>query len=144
MGRLLGLSCLALLISTQALAAPIYKWVDKQGNTHFASQPPEDARATAINPAIAPATESTQATVSEPAEDAEQQAIDQEVKQKVADEQKKLKDFCKTQRQNLAQLNNNPRVKVEEEGQMRRLTEEERQEKIQAIEQSIKQECQGV
>lgn len=138
--RTLLLLSLALLANAPAQASSIYKWVDSQGNTHFSSQPPSNAQATTVNPRIASASTKEPTPALETPIDP-QKEIDEEVKQKVAEHEKERQAYCQTQRTNLAQLRNNPRVQVEDQGQMKRLTEEERQEKIQAIEKSLADEC---
>ncbi|MCO3743585.1 DUF4124 domain-containing protein, partial [Pseudomonas aeruginosa] len=40
---------LLLALSSFAMAAPIYKWVDAEGVTHFGAQPPQGAQATTVN-----------------------------------------------------------------------------------------------
>jgi len=52
------------------------------------------------------------------------------------------KRYCETLRTNLAQLENNPRVRVEENGEVRRITEEERQSRIAEAKQKIGENCQ--
>ncbi|MGI1054030.1 DUF4124 domain-containing protein, partial [Pseudomonas aeruginosa] len=74
--------------------------------------------------------------------DPEQKAIDDKVKQQVAKEEAERKQFCEETRNNLAQLKNNPRVRVDEgKGELRRLGEEERQERIAKAEKAIQENC---
>ncbi|MCO1697089.1 hypothetical protein FA457_24240, partial [Pseudomonas aeruginosa] len=71
-----------------------------------------------------------------------QKAIDDKVKQQVAKEEAERKQFCEETRNNLAQLKNNPRVRVDEgKGELRRLGEEERQERIAKAEKAIQENC---
>ncbi len=51
------------------------------------------------------------------------------------------KRYCETLQTNLAQLQNNPRVRVEENGEVRRLKEEERQSRIAETKQKIEENC---
>lgn len=143
--RRMILACSVLLaLSTGATAGQIYKWVDDQGNVHFGSQPPEGQNSTQVNPNIShPKTPSAPAptAVEEGAEDAEQKAIDEKVKKDVAKQEAERKKYCETVRNNLAQLKNNPRVLTEENGQTRRLTEEERQSRIAESEKAIETTC---
>ncbi|MDD1967793.1 DUF4124 domain-containing protein [Pseudomonas sp. NPDC090203] len=124
-------------VATQA--AQIYKWVDAQGITHFDAQPPAGQSAQEIDvqkpvapPAPAPA---------KPSEDSAQQAVDAKVKRQVAAQEAKRKEYCETQRTNLAQLQNNPRVREEVNGEFRRFTEEERQARIAEVKKSIDDTC---
>ncbi|MCO1910072.1 hypothetical protein FA433_15480, partial [Pseudomonas aeruginosa] len=57
-------------------------------------------------------------------------------------EEAERKQFCEETRNNLAQLKNNPRVRVDEgKGELRRLGEEERQERIAKAEKAIQENC---
>ena len=49
--------------------------------------------------------------------------------------------YFEVERQMLAQMKASPRVRVEENGELRRLTEEERQDRIAKSEASIKENC---
>ena len=139
--RRMILACSVLLaLSTQVTAAPIYKWVDGQGNVHFGSQPPEGQAAAPVNPNISQPKPPAKPK-SEDSGTAEQAAIDTKVKQEVAEQEARRKEFCESTRYNLAQLKNNPRIREDVGGEMRRLTEEERQERIAKSEAALKEHC---
>jgi hypothetical protein len=139
--RRMILACSVLLaLSTGATAGQIYKWVDAQGNVHFGSQPPEGQDAAAVNPNISQPKAPLPPTKT-PAADTEQEAVDEKVKQDIAKQETERKKYCETVRTNLAQLKNNPRVRVEEKGEMRRLTEEERQARIAESEKAVAENC---
>ncbi len=144
MRRMILTSSLLLALSAPAMAGQVYKWVDAQGVTHFGAQPPQDQPATSINtatPPAKPATPKAAATFdSEP--DSEQKAIDQKVKQQVAAQEAERKKYCETVRTNLAQLENNPRLRVEVDGETHRLKEEERQQRISDAKKAIVDNCQ--
>uniref|UniRef100_A4XR07 DUF4124 domain-containing protein n=1 Tax=Ectopseudomonas mendocina (strain ymp) TaxID=399739 RepID=A4XR07_ECTM1 len=135
---------LMLALSATAMASQVYKWVDENGVTHFGAQPPQGQQATTINTAAPP----PRPTPSEPAPsveellDPEQAAIDKKVKQDVAKQEAERKKYCETARTNLAQLENNPRVRIEAEGELRRIGEDERQERIAELKKSIADTCQ--
>lgn len=143
--RRMILACSVLLaLSAGANAGQIYKWEDAQGNVHFGSQPPEGQDSTQVNPNISQpkGTQSPpKAVADEGAEDPEQKAIDDKVKKDVAKQETERKKYCETVRNNLAQLKNNPRVLAEENGQVKRLTEEERQSRIAESEKAIETTC---
>ncbi|WP_252274569.1 DUF4124 domain-containing protein [Pseudomonas subflava] len=141
--RRMILACSVLLaLSTGASAGQIYKWVDDQGKVHFGSQPPEGQAAATVNPNISQPKAPPQKPVATPTEgDKKQDALDEKVRQDVAKQEAERKKFCETTRTNLAQLRNNPRVRVEENGEMRRLTEEERQARITESEKAIVENC---
>ncbi|CAH0243242.1 hypothetical protein SRABI70_02776 [Pseudomonas sp. Bi70] len=148
MRRMILTSSLLLALSASAHAGQIYKWVDAQGVTHFGEQPPQGQQSTTVNPSAAPPPATT--TESKPTPpptfdsiaDPEQAAADAKVKKEVAAQEAERKKYCETQRNNLAQLENNPRVRVEEGGEMRRLGEDERQKRIADSKQAIKENCQ--
>lgn len=149
MRRMILPASLLLALSSFAMAAPIYKWVDAEGVTHFGAQPPQGAQATTVNTQTAPPPDNFPLPPSTPAPtiqkkpaDPEQKAIDDKVKQQVAKEEAERKQFCEETRNNLAQLKNNPRVRVDEgKGELRRLGEEERQERIAKAEKAIQENC---
>src|SRR5690606_6865985 len=134
---------LLLAISSSTMAAQVYKWVDAQGVTHFGAQPPEGQTAQTLNTVTPPpkvaATEPSASENSAPLVD--QKKIDHKVKQQVAEQEAELKRYCETLQTNLAQLQNNPRVRVEENGEVRRLKEEERQARIAETQQKINERC---
>ncbi len=91
---------------------------------------------------LPPATLDPAPTIQQKPADPEQKAIDDKVKQQVAKEEAERKQFCEETRNNLAQLKNNPRVRVDEgKGELRRLGEEERQERIAKAEKAIQENC---
>ena len=132
-GLLLGMGPLC-------MAGQIYKWVDAQGVTHFGAQPPQGQEATSVVTPSVPAGKLPTLPRSDAIGD--QQAIDKTVKKQVAEQQAQLKVFCEQARTNLAQLQNNPRIREEIDGEMRRLTDETRQERITEAQKQIEQNCQ--
>ncbi|WP_137808178.1 DUF4124 domain-containing protein [Pseudomonas sp. G(2018)] len=131
-GLLIGLSPLS-------MAAQIYKWVDAQGVTHFDAQPPSGQQATVVvtpsPPAAKPAASLNSDTIGD------QQAIDKRVKTQVAEQQTELKVFCEQARTNLAQLRNNPQLREEVEGELRRLDDTQRQDRIGETQKQIADNC---
>lgn len=145
--RRLILSSLLLALAAPAMAGSIYKWVDAQGTTHFGTQPPQGVEAQRVNPVIsqpatpAPAAPASPASEAANAGAAKQAEIEKDVKAQIAAEQERLESHCLQVRTNLAQLQNNPRVRVEENGETRRLTEEERQSRIAEAQKTISENC---
>lgn len=146
MRRMIITSSLLLAMSATAMASQVYKWVDAQGVTHFGAQPPQGQQATSVNtatpkpkpaPAEAPKAVPTFKSIADP----EQAAIDEKVKQEVAAKEVERKKYCEDVRTNLSQLENNPRVRTEVEGEMRRLSEEERQKRIAEAQKAIAENC---
>lgn len=142
MRRSLIASALIVLMSTPVMAAQVYKWVDAQGVTHFGAQPPEGQQATSVNTTIAPAPAVIPAKLPQVGVDEEQQAIDEKVKKEVAAKETERKQYCEKMRTNLAQLENNPRLREEVNGEVRRLDEDERQKRIAEAKKAIAENCQ--
>ena len=146
MRRMIITSSLLLAISATAMAGQVYKWVDAQGVTHFSAQPPQGQEASTINTALpvpkpAPAEPTKPPPTFESIANPEQAAIDAKVKQDVAAKEAERKKYCEEVRTNLAQLQNNPRLRMEVEGEVRRLSEEERQARIAETQKSITDNC---
>ncbi|MFJ2366424.1 DUF4124 domain-containing protein [Pseudomonas sp. NPDC087697] len=127
-------------LSPLCMAGQIYKWIDSQGVTHFDAQPPQGQEATTVVKPTLPAGKPTAPPHSSAIGD--QQAIDNSVKKQVAEQQAQLKTFCEQARTNLAQLQNNPRLREEVDGELRRLTDQQRQERITEAQKQIKDNCQ--
>lgn len=122
-------------------AAQIYKWVDAQGVTHFDAQPPSGQQAQEIQTpkALTPSPATPPSGQADPGR--QQQAVDAKVKKQVADDDVKRREFCDKQRNNLAQLQNNPRVREEVNGELRRFTEPERQARISEVQKALDETC---
>ena len=133
---------LLLALCGNVMAAQVYKWVDAQGVTHFGAQPPQGQQVETVNTVTAPAKSTTMpAPVVEDETEVDQQSVDRKVKRQVAEQEAERKRYCETMRTNLAQLQNNPRVRVEEKGETRRITEEERQARIAETRDKIAENC---
>ncbi|WP_236211548.1 DUF4124 domain-containing protein [Metapseudomonas otitidis] len=151
---------LVLALSTSAMAGQVYKWVDAQGVTHFGAQPPQGQDSTQVStgkaepkepkasfenpyPVLNKAEEPAKAPAqAKPASEDEQKAIDEKVKKDVAKQEAERKEYCTQLRTNLAQMQNNPRLRVEDKGEVRRLTEEERQSRLKVTQKAIAENCQ--
>ena len=146
MRRVITTASLLLLFSSALLAAPVYKWVDAQGVTHFSAEPPVNQKAKSINtnsfqPKV-PEKTAAQTSAEEAQASAKTQAeIDRDVRKKVLEEEVELKKYCSKIRNNLAQLVNNPRVLSDVDGKPTRLSEEERQARIAEIKKAISERC---
>lgn len=131
---------LLISLSPLCMAGQVYKWVDAQGVTHFDAQPPQGQEAATIVTPSSAATPPKKLPANAPIGD--QQAIERTVKKQVAEQEAKLRTYCETARTNLAQLQNNPRLRESTEGGMKRLSDEQRQGRITEVQQSIAQNCQ--
>lgn len=147
MRRMMIATSLLLVISTTAMAGQIYKWVDAQGITHFGAQPPYGQQATPVNTAAPPSLGSEPVVADEEevavesADDPEQAEVDRKVKQELAAQEAKRKKYCEDVRTTLAQLQNNPRIRMEVDGEVKRLSEKERQQRISEALKGIEEHC---
>jgi hypothetical protein len=145
MRRMMILGSLLLTLNTTAMASQVYKWVDDKGVTHFGANPPQGQAATSVNTVIAQPKAAAKAAAPTPAQgnsgEAEQKVIDAKVKQQVAEQAAERKKYCETVRTNLAQLQNNPRLLTEINGEQVRLGEDQRQAKIADAQKAIKENC---
>ena len=134
-----------LALSGQLMAGQIYQWQDAQGQYHYGAQPPKGVPSTLIDTHTGNTTGKVRATAAatptSPATGQSQQEIDAKVKQDVAKQQAEHKQYCEQLRTNLAQLENNPRISVEENGQPRRISEDERQAKITDAQKALTENC---
>ncbi|MCP1652006.1 DUF4124 domain-containing protein [Pseudomonas nitroreducens] len=149
MRRTIFMGSLLLALAPTVMAAQVYKWVDAQGTTHFGAQPPEGTNAATVNTNTAPPKASsnfpppaaTKPTLP-PSEDEKQKAVDDKVKQEVAQQEAQRVKQCEQLRVDLAQMKNNPRIRIDDgSGELRRLTEEERQARIAKSEKDIRENC---
>ena len=149
MRRTIFLGSLLLALAPTVMAAQVYKWVDAQGITHFGAQPPEGANAATVNTNTAqpkagsnfPPPPAARPTLP-PSADEQQKAADEKVRQEVAQQEAERLKQCEKLRNDMAQLKNNPRIRVDDgNGDLRRITEEERQGRIAAGEKSLRENC---
>lgn len=134
----------ALLAAASASqAATVYKWVDAQGVTHFDAQPPAGQQVQEIN--VQKPQPSTEPAASTPSADlegaAEQRSIDAKVKNQIKEQEARRLENCATLRTNLAQLQNNPRVREATESGSRRLSDEDRKARIEETQTAINDNC---
>jgi hypothetical protein len=145
MRRIMILGSLLLSLSATSMASQVYKWVDDKGVTHFTANPPQGQTATSINTTIAqPKAAAPSAKVTNPAQksgDEEQKAIDSKVKQQVAEQEAERTKYCESVRTNLAQLQNNPRLLENVNGEQVRIDEDQRQAKIAEAQKAIDKDC---
>ena len=131
-----------LLALTPVLAqAAVYKWVDEHGNVQYSSEKPRDAEAEKIRVNTQPPIDSSsyrranKEVAKSAAEGDNKDAKDDKAKtpaEKRADQAKKAesdklkKEMCAEARDNLATIEGNARVRIEEgNGDVRYLSEEE-------------------
>ena len=140
------INCLLLtLLSSSAYASTIYKWVDPQGVTHFSTEPPAQQGSERIGMKNVPASQRhTETPTPEHHPLVDTDAITKRTKQKIADQEKARIEYCQGLTQDIAQLENNPRVRTTaDDGSVRRITEEERQDRIKTAKTDFANECQS-
>lgn len=146
--RLFCLISVSMLLSVDAYA-DIYKWVDKDGQMHYAETPPADQQAQKIVTPPPPPIDPNQAQ--QPIDDLimQQKADEQEQQQQQRDQaqtaeiEAQRKKNCEISRHNLQQYQDNPgRRMMDAQGNVTQLTEEMRQKKIEEMQQQIQQYCQ--
>lgn len=147
----LRLVCLTFMLSLFATAAfaEIYKWVDEDGQTHYSQQAPRDIPATVIKtpppPAIDPNIAQQQVDdLIQQQESEEKMGLEQQNQQKIAAENKADQEKnCNIAQQQLQQYQNNPGRRImDADGNVTRLTEEERQQKIKEAQENVTKYCQ--
>lgn len=141
MRLLLYVGGLLLALGAPAMADTIYRWVDAQGVTHFSARPPQGQQAQALRMAVQPPPLPAASERAGSPGEREQREIERKVKQEVARQTAEFQRYCTALRTQLAQLQNNPRLRVEDAGQTRRLAEEERQARIADVRQKLAAEC---
>jgi len=149
----LRLVCLTFILSSLLAAtatfAETYKWVDKNGQTHYSQKAPRDIAVTIIKapppPAIDPNTAQQQIDdLIKQQESDEQATIERQNQQKTeADNQANQEKNCKIAQQQLQEYQNNPgRRMIDADGNTSRPTEEQRQQKIQEAQENVNTYCQ--
>jgi hypothetical protein len=140
------------LFSSQLAAEKIYKWVDENGQIHYAAQKPAGQEAETVKlrkaPKAAPKAETEATNPAPDAADDSTAEVDAEAeaaaKARLAAADKiNNKKQCDLARKNYAALNASVRVsRTNEQGETVRMTDDERVKAMQAAQQGIKKYCQ--
>jgi hypothetical protein len=142
----------ALLVFTTASPAAdtqdIYKWTDDQGEVHYTQFPPPGGKAEKLREAPPPAQspETNENKLQKQVETMEQQNKEQQQGAKDAKQwaeiQKIRRSNCETANKNLANLQRGGNIRyMGSDGKVIRLTEEERQKRIDEANKQIKENC---
>lgn len=128
------------LLATQAIAAPIYKWVDENGQTHFSQQPPNQGASEKVQTRAS----SVVSNEAEHAANAAQQEATEQIQdiqntaEKVADNAiKKDAELCQKAQNNKNTIISRPIIR--KEGKL--LSIEERNKELQYLEEVISIHC---
>jgi len=141
---LLSLSA-AMLISFDSMAK-MYKWVDEEGNTHYSQSPPLGQSSEQIAPPPSVDTESAQKALEKRREafsEADEAKAKADEEQRKKDDELALKEKnCRLSKSRLDALQNTRRIRsVDDEGNVSRATEEERQSRVEDTKQKVKKWC---
>lgn len=141
------LTLAVLLAATPAMtfAASVYKWTDEDGVTHFGDRQPTGQQAESVNVRTGQSSGGNRMSPQEQLEQLEtREAKESEKRQESAVEEarrKQRKANCETARTNLKLIQQNSRIRIEEEGELRYLTPEEIEEQKQQFEKLAEENC---
>ena len=147
MAKLIFFSLLiGMLAATSAFAGTVYKWQDGNRTVYSQTPPPpgvkfeivEEKRPTVDHTAAVDRTQNYEQALSERQEERAQQKTERE---RVAESNKIKEENCQIARDNLASLTSRGQVTIKEGELYRKLTEEERQQRIKTAEQGITEFC---
>ncbi|MBL4638062.1 MAG: energy transducer TonB [Gammaproteobacteria bacterium] len=142
--------CLFLLLSTMSMMsyADVYKWVDEEGQTHYSQQAPIGQATEVLKapppPTILPADaqQKIDQLINEQNEAKYEQKRYVQQQQQEIKQQEQQQENCKRSQDNLQQFLNNPGRRFQKsDGTVTRLTEEERQQRINQIKLDINEYC---
>jgi hypothetical protein len=139
---------LGLVLTVPAHAAGIYKWVDEDGVTHYGQEPPPTADATRVGVDSPPEEElererrEMEARGEALKADREARRETQQARRETAAEREQREQRCADLRASLKKLTENRRLLVRDgDGGVRRLPEEERQERVAEQRRQIEENC---
>jgi hypothetical protein len=143
--KILTLAALLTATPVMALAASVYKWTDEDGVTHFGDRQPTGQQAESVNIRTGKSSGDNRMSPQERVEELEsREAEENQQRQESAVEQARRKQReanCETARTNLTVIQQNSRIRIEEEGEQRYLTPEEIEEKKQQFEEIAEKNC---
>lgn len=143
--KILTLAVLLVAAPAMSSAASVYKWTDENGVTHFGDRQPTGQQAESVSIRTGKPSESNRQSPQEQVEALEEQeAKEAERKEESAAEEARRKQReanCATARSNLSVLKRNSRIRIEEEGEQRYLSEEEIEEQRLKFEEIAKENC---
>ncbi|WP_052761136.1 DUF4124 domain-containing protein [Sedimenticola thiotaurini] len=141
------LPLLLVVFWTGAADARMYRWVDENGTTVYSQSPPPSGKATEIKVQVAPPTPPDNASEKQtaddtPAESAADKPADGPTKAQIEESNRIKAENCAAARQNLEIYTNlGNRLIRTPDGLYKRLTEEERQQKIDESKAQVEEFC---
>lgn len=143
--KTLTLAVLLAATPAMAFAASVYKWTDEDGVTHFGDRQPTGQQAESVNIRTGKSSGNNRMSPQERVKELErQEAEESERRQESAAEEARRKQQeanCETAQTNLALIQRNSRIRIEEEGELRYLTPEEIEQKKQRFETIAEENC---
>lgn len=128
---------LLLLVIAPTLHADIWRWVDEDGVTQYAQNPPPGVDAERVQPGMGIAPDPDPAATTADAEGADDAATAE-----ANDEPRTMEEFCATIEEQLALLDSGQDVRVEgEDGQLQPLEGEARERRRAALQQQFDRHC---
>lgn len=146
MHRMFLLGSLVLALNVPANAGQVYKWVDAHGVTHFSAQPPPGQEAITLKMPASPSfldapQEPQTAPTFEDIANPEQAALNEQARREAAQKEAERKAYCTQVRTSLAQLQTTARIRMEIDGELRYLKDEEKQAQIAEAQKQIAEHC---
>lgn len=143
--KILTLAVLLVAAPTMTSAASVYKWTDENGVTHFGDRQPTGQQSESVSIRTGKPSESNLQSPQEQVKALEEQEAEQAVRQEesaVEEARRKQREAnCETARSNLSILQRNSRIRVEEDGEQRYLSEEEIAEQRTKFEEIAEENC---
>ena len=141
------LTLAVLLVAAPAIssAASVYKWTDENGVTHFGDRQPSGQQAESVSIRTGKRSESNRQSPQQQVkalEEREAEKAERQEESAVEEARRKQREAnCETARSNLSILQRNSRIRVEEEGEQRYLSEEEIAEQRVKFEEIAEENC---
>lgn len=130
-----------LLACSSLLAAPtIYKWTDDDGVVHYSEDPPADADYQPVSTSL-PATSDRGSEDDSESDNGEAASETDQSETQEGPDPELVAERCEQARSNLKLLQENTRLMTNDRGSERRLTREERQERIENLQEFIDEWC---
>jgi hypothetical protein len=146
---LLSVATMSTTVITTPANAEIYKWTDANGQVHYSATPPrKKVKTKEIGNEIKMAAGKFDPASVKPESDTEESDTDNTDDASQTDgKNKPTKErlaYCKTQRKNLALLENNKNIRWKSFGKETELNDAQRKSKINQIKSQITSECKGI
>ncbi len=132
----------ALLGPVSSQAGTVYKWTDENGVVHYGDKKPEEHESTTIKVTAKKPTTTTAESENQDTSKNNSQAPNGEDKKLREANAKAIQEKCTIAKTHSEKLSNASRVRINEDGNIRYLTDEEKQEKLKTAKTYISENCQ--